>query len=71
MTILSNLSIDLSSFTGRILIVSDLYGHFNSLIKGLSDLTSSEDEVVILTTGNMFDWGPSAKTLLESIVYHR
>ncbi len=35
MTILSNLSIDLTDFTGRILIVSDLYGHFELLLKGL------------------------------------
>nr|WEH86948.1 hypothetical protein PZA14_26585 [Klebsiella pneumoniae] len=59
MTILSNLSIDLTDFTGRILIVSDLYGHFELLLKGLSKLTQSGDEVVVITTGNLFDWGPS------------
>lgn len=32
MTILSNLSIDLTDFSGRILIVSDLYGHFELLL---------------------------------------
>lgn len=56
MTILSNLSIDLNDFTGRILIVSDLFGHFELLIKGLSKLTRPGDEVVIITTGNLFDW---------------
>ncbi len=55
MTILSNLSIDLTDFTGRILIVSDLYGHFELLLKGLSKLTQSGDEVVVITTGNLFD----------------
>lgn len=59
MTILSNLSIDLTDFSGRILIVSDLYGHFELLLKGLSKLTQSGDEVVVITTGNLFDWGPS------------
>lgn len=71
MTILSNLSINLSDFTGRILIVSDLYGHFELLHKGLSELTQPGDEVVIITTGNLFDWGPSARQLLEAIVYKK
>lgn len=71
MTILSNLSIDLNDFTGRILIVSDLFGHFELLIKGLSKLTRPGDEVVIITTGNLFDWGPSAPQLLEAIVYKK
>lgn len=69
MTILSNLSIDLTDFTGRILIVSDLYGHFELLLKGLSKLTQSGDEVVVITTGNLFDWGPSPCQLLEAVVY--
>ncbi|VGA92397.1 TrhO [Klebsiella pneumoniae] len=68
MTILSNLSIDLTDFTGRILIVSDLYGHFELLLKGLSKLTQSGDEVVVITTGNLFDWGPSPCHLLEAVV---
>ena len=65
MTILSNLSIDLTDFTGRILIVSDLYGHFELLLKGLSKLTQSGDEVVVITTGNLFDWGPSPVSCLR------
>lgn len=71
MTILSNLNIDLTNFDGRILLVSDLYGHFELLHKGLSDLTATGDELVIITTGNLFDWGPSAKTLLKSIVQRK
>lgn len=71
MTILSNLSIDLTDFTGRILIVSDLYGHFELLLKGLSKLTQSGDEVVVITTGNLFDWGPSPCQLLEAVVYKK
>lgn len=71
MTILSNLSIDLKDYLGRILIVSDIYGHLELLLKGLSDLTSTGEEVVIITTGNLFDWGPSAKQLLESVVYNK
>ena len=71
MTILSNLSIDLTDFTGRILIVSDLYGHFELLLKGLYKLTRSGEEVVIITTGNLFDWGPSACQLLEAVVYKK
>jgi hypothetical protein len=71
MTILSNLSIDLTTFNGRILIVSDLYGHFELLRTGLSRLTAVSDELVIITTGNLFDWGPSAKSLLKSIVQRK
>jgi hypothetical protein len=71
MTILSNLNIDLTNFNGRILIVSDLYGHFELLRTGLSRLTAVSDELVIITTGNLFDWGPSAKSLLKSIVQRK
>ncbi|HFZ8928425.1 TPA: metallophosphoesterase, partial [Klebsiella pneumoniae] len=71
MTILSNLSIDLTDFSGRILIVSDLYGHFELLLKGLSKLTQSGDEVVVITTGNLFDWGPSPCQLLGAVVYKK
>ncbi|MCZ0103493.1 TrhO, partial [Raoultella ornithinolytica] len=71
MTILSNLNIDLTTFNGRILIVSDLYGHFELLRTGLSHLTAVSDELVIITTGNLFDWGPSAKSLLKSIVQRK
>ncbi|WP_326491839.1 hypothetical protein [Klebsiella pneumoniae] len=35
------------------------------LLKGLSKLTQSGDEVVVITTGNLFDWGPSPVSCLR------
>ncbi len=55
MTILSNLSIWPTDFTGRI-FDHDLWT-FELLLRALK-LTQSGDEVVVITTGNLFD-GPS------------
>jgi hypothetical protein len=60
-------TLDLTNFSGRIFFIADIYAHYSSLCHLLNSITSDSDEVVILSTGNLFDYGPEPLELITAI----
>ena len=62
----TGITLDLTDFEGRILLVSNLRGRIHKLKNALSKVTLSNEPFVLISTGNTFDYGPdSFETLIE------
>lgn len=60
-------TLDLTNFSGRVFFLADIYAHYSSLCHLLCSITADGEEVVILSTGNLFDYGPEPLELLTAI----
>lgn len=60
-------TLDLTNFTGRVFFLADLYAHYSALSHLLTSITSEHEDVVVLSTGNLFDYGPEPLDLLRAI----
>lgn len=60
-------TLDLTNFTGRIFFLADPYAHYSALCHLITSITKENEDVVILATGNLFDYGPEPMDLLTAI----
>lgn len=60
-------TIDLTNFSGRIFFLADPHGHYSALCNLIQSVTKPEEEIVIFSTGNLFDYGPEPIELMKAI----
>ena len=60
-------TLDLTNYSGRVFFLADLYAHYSALCHLISSITTDNEDVVVLSTGNLFDYGPEPLELLKAI----
>lgn len=60
-------TIDLTNFSGRIFFLADPYGQYSALSHLIHSVTQADEEMIIFSTGNLFDYGPEPMELLQAI----
>lgn len=62
----TGITLDLTDFNGRVIMVSNLRGRIHALKNALKKVTFDKTPFVLISTGNTFDYGPdSFETLIN------
>lgn len=60
--------LNLTHYSGRVFFLSDPHGHYSLLSELLKSVTVPGEVVVIICTGNIFDYGPESAEMLQAVV---
>jgi len=60
--------LNLTHYSGRVFFLSDPHGHYSLLSELLKSVTVPGEDIVIICTGNIFDYGPESAEMLQAVV---
>ncbi|STN24899.1 TrhO [Escherichia coli] len=60
-------TIDLTNFSGRVFFLADPHGHYSTLCNLIHSISEPDEELIVFSTGNLFDYGPEPMELMTAI----